>query len=148
MNSKFSFTILATISFHLKRRPLEKQQLWKLHTVLWKKLPPPPPIEIKLWEYCSFMQDGDPSNQVPFFSFKFRPLHKSMKYSGTAGVDFTNILLPAFTLTDPKTAKIQSSRQSFLHFWNLRMLKLFIKCWWNRPLVISWSPKPTFSIPR
>jgi len=40
-----------------------------------------------------------------------------------AGVDFTNILLGAFTLADPKSAKIQSSRQSFLGFWDLHGVK-------------------------
>jgi len=37
-----------------------------------------------------------------------------------SGVDFTNVLLKAFTHTDPKIEKIQLSHQSFLRFWDLR----------------------------
>jgi len=37
----------------------------------------------------------------------------------TPGVNFINILRAAFTSADPKSARTQSSCQSFLRFWDL-----------------------------
>jgi len=53
------------------------------------------------------------------------------------GVNFTNILQAAFKHTDyaqrsQKLKKIDSLTV-FLHFWDLCLQKLNIKCWWNRP---------------
>ncbi len=39
----------------------------------------------------------------------------------TPGVDFTHVLLQAFMLADPKSAKKTDGLTVFLRFWNLRM---------------------------
>jgi len=47
----------------------------------------------------------------------------------TPGVYFINVSMSA----DSKSAKKQTSCQSFLRFWNMHTPKLLIKCWWNWP---------------
>jgi len=65
---------------------------------------------------------------------RFKGVHK-MLVKLIPGVNFINILCPPFTPADPISAKIESNCQSFLHFWDLRALKLCIKHWWNWTLV-------------
>jgi len=55
---------------------------------------------------------------------KLTPAHDDCSWTRPTGqynpgVNFINILQVAFTNTYPKSAKIQSSRQSFLCFWDL-----------------------------
>jgi len=60
-------------------------------------------------------------------AFSYEKCVPKMLMKLTPGVNFTNILHKAFTSADPKGTKIQSSHQSFLHFWNLRVYKLVLK---------------------
>ncbi len=60
-------------------------------------------------------------------------------------VNFTNILLVAFTRTDPKSTKRQSSRQYFLCFWDLNSKKLLVERWWNQYLPsFAWTLEVNF----
>jgi len=56
-----------------------------------------------------------------------------------SGVNFINILRAAFTRVGPKSAKIHSSCQSFLCFWDKQKQKLLIEHWWN------WHQEPAYS---
>jgi len=68
-------------------------------------------------------------------------LHKTLLYVKAAvemlvkltpGLNFINVLRTAFTLVDPKSIKkTLMTKLYFLHFWDLRVQKLCIECWWN-----------------
>ena len=47
-------------------------------------------------------------------------IHKPCQLICLSGVNFINILRAAFMLTDPKSAKRQSSQAAFLRFWDLQ----------------------------
>jgi len=57
----------------------------------------------------------------------------------TPVVNFINILQAAFTRADSKNAKKTDNLTVFLHFWDLRVQKLLIDCWWNWPVFWHWK---------
>jgi hypothetical protein len=63
-------------------------------------------------------------------------LHFSF-FAFPTGVNFINVLRAAFTSAVPKSAKKQSSCQSFLHFQDLLAQKLLKERWWNWPFFLS-----------
>ncbi len=59
-----------------------------------------------------------------------------MLMKSTPSVNFINVLHTAFTLVGPKSVKRHWWLNCiFLHFRDLQAQKLYIKCWWNWPLV-------------
>jgi len=54
-----------------------------------------------------------------------------MLVKSTPGVNFINIQWAACAWADPKSAKRQSSCQSFVHFWDLHAQKLHVELLWN-----------------
>jgi len=58
------------------------------------------------------------------------PLNKTRMYN--PGLNFFNILRAAFAHADPKSAKIQWSRQYIFVLLGSASIKLPVKRWWNR----------------
>jgi hypothetical protein len=68
--------------------------------------------------------------------------HRIICIQPRPGVNFINILQAALRLPDPKSTKRTVKLLVFLCFWDLRVQKRLVKCWWNWHLG---SKSPTFN---
>ncbi len=94
-------------------------------------------------------ESGNPSQSLIVFFCYFRYLRARSYHAPALLLESISptYLRVAFTPVAPKSVRIQSSVSIFLRFWDLRIQKLLVECWWNWHLLLLQKIYPALELP-